>query len=198
VAPRLGNEAAILISVVQKRDGQVRDMALTMLGSMGEKAKPVVADLAKELAGTKEPTQRASLIASLGRLGPVAAEAIPQLRSSLRDNDPRVVRAAATALGEMGESSESASKDLIVVLGRNGEPFDAAVEALAKIGKPAVPELAKSVKGVNAQVQIGCAKALAKIGPDAKSAVASLLQASKSKSPEVRAAVKEALDSVQR
>ena len=132
------------------------------------------------LLGHVEPSARLRSCEALGLLGPRADDAVPQL-IVLAEKDPSAaVRAAAIlAIGEIGPKAESAKSILLLrlldpgAIGPSARPLE---EALAGIGKAAVPDLMKHLEGPSKSTRIRCIETLGLIGPDAGPAVPSLVQ----------------------
>jgi HEAT repeat protein len=92
---------------------------------------------------------RRSVLESLGRMGPLAKEAVPAMADALKkDKDADVRKAVARALGEMGVHA-----------------------------KAAVRTLGAALKDEDVGVQTAAALSLGEIGPDAKDAVPALTAA---------------------
>ena len=93
--------APILLQSLRAGDGPV----FIEVGRMGEDAKWAVPTLARLLSHQK-PTIRALSAQTLGGIGPVASEAKPSLRQSLRDPDPIVRQHAQDALRKIESPDE--------------------------------------------------------------------------------------------
>jgi HEAT repeat protein len=85
----------------------------------------------------------------------------------------------------------------LVLLGKEPEMLDPAVDALAKIGPKAVPDLVNGLYQRQAQVRLTSAMALGRIGPPAKEAIPMLGKLLRDQSSEVRKAASEALLKIQ-
>ncbi|MFL5245691.1 MAG: HEAT repeat domain-containing protein [Gemmataceae bacterium] len=98
---------------------------------------------------------------------------IPAWTNALKDKDVEVRRISVQALGQFAEKAEGVIPNLMEAM---KEPAlrDTAAEALAAIGKPAIPALIQAVNGFQAQQRLGAVKALGKIGPDAREVLESL------------------------
>jgi HEAT repeat protein len=103
---------------------------------------------------------------------------------------------AASRLGDYGPKAQAAVPALIEALAGETELRESAAAALAKIGKPAVPLLAKALDSENPTVLTGAAQALRDIGPDAKAAAPRLVKLLGVEDAVTRIAVVEALGSL--
>lgn len=116
----------------------VRALAEVSLRRMGEDAVPALREVIR--TGTEEERYRAVRI--LGRIGPAAADAVPDLIGLLTGSSLEIPSALATALAGIGAPAEPAvipllgSRDemvrywAVVALGRMAEPGSAALAGL--------------------------------------------------------------------
>jgi HEAT repeat protein len=174
----------------------VGDRAVLALASIGP---PAVADLRTALASTPRSVRRRAAEA-LGKMGPAAAEARPELLTALDDPSPWVRAAAADALGRIGGDAAQDVPALVALLtdGRL-DPRRAAAEALAQYGAdaaPAVDALAGALTDERLAMRIAAAKALAAIGPAAAPALPALTRLLDDEYAKARAAAAEAMEHV--
>jgi HEAT repeat protein len=138
-------------------------------------------DPVPELIGTLRrgaTTERLRAAQALGRLGPLALEALPALADRLSDPDESIRSAAAAAAGQMGPTA-------VPILRRGLSHFDKQVRrqsvwALGRIGPPAapaVPDLCIALKDLDPRTGTGAAQALGAIGPAASAAAPYLIAA---------------------
>lgn len=162
---RIGPSASELDGLVRalaSPDPYVAAFSAWSLGNLGEAAAPAVDALAAAL--TRDATV-AVVAGALARIGPGAAEAVPELTRELAsDDDGRRWRAART-------------------LGRVGPAAAAAVAALTT-----------ALADPNSVVRAHAARALGRIGPAARPAAAALQRATGDPEPGVRDEARQALE----
>jgi|GEM_PF-301496 len=142
---------------------------------------------------SNDPEQRRSAAKEIGELGAEAESAVPALAGALKDNDKFVRRFAALSLAKIGEQAKGAKDALAQVLKNPKEAREvqeAAAQALAALGKPAVQPLADAVKNSSlpASVRTRAADSLGQIGADARDAVPALMEALKAQDVRLNAA----------
>jgi HEAT repeat protein len=125
--------------------------------------------------------------------------AVPALIAAVKDPEPRVRTAAASALWGLGPKARTAVTALAETLADADDGVRlAAVMALEAVGPdaaPAVPALARAVRDRNGNVRLWAAKALGRIGPPAREALPALAQAARIDS--TRGAVEDAIRQIQ-
>lgn len=172
--PKAADAVPVLTELVEGNDRNLRRNAMTVLAELGAAAKPSVPALVKLLKKPVDPdgsSDRPAVLYVLNRLGPHAAEAVPELIAATRDPDTSVRAAAAEALARIGPDAKEAVPALIrlmAALGSNAE-WVGAVNALGRIGPPAkdaVPMLKESLASQNRQERVWAAFALAGITRD--------------------------------
>ncbi len=114
--------------------------------------------------------RRAAVIGLIGKLGPSAESAIPELNQCLADDDPRVRIASANALREIGLGAASASVDNLIRLLLDADPGvrRAAVQTLGRFGesaRAAVPELRQLSSDRDQSVRTAVREVLAVLEP---------------------------------
>ena len=132
---------------------------------------------------------------ALGRIGPEARAAIPDLIAALSGPDSRVRGEAARALGLIGPEARAAVPALIrlVTRGTVAEVAERAAEALGRLGSVAVPAVIEMLHDADPEVR---AKALGILGQmDAKAAVpiSELVRCLRDRDADVRKAAAAAL-----
>jgi HEAT repeat protein len=123
---------------------------------------------------------RRNAAAALGRIGPAAKDAVPELVKLLNDPDTGVRWAAVIALGSVEPGAKDAAPELVRLLkDPDGYVRRAAASALQGIGpaaKDAVPELVKLLRDPDGGVRGPAVEVLGSIGPAAKDAVPELVK----------------------
>lgn len=144
------------IDELKAGDDRRAEAAVTSLAAMAEAALPELAALLRE-GSAHERWWAARTLAEVD-----APQATTLLIDALADPHPEVSECAALGLGERRDPS--AVEHLIPRLaGPHGMLARLAVEALVKIGKPAVPGLLDSLRHGDPSVRSGAARALASI-----------------------------------
>ncbi len=149
-------------------------------------------------AGADERIEAAE---DLGRLGPAAADALPELVAlAEKAADPRLRLEAAKAVAGIAPKSAAGLPVLTTALGdRAGKVRKRAAECLGDLGpgaRPAVEALVKTAADPDPGVSWAALDALGQIGPDAEPAVPALIEALKD--ARVRAAAVDALGQIGR
>jgi HEAT repeat protein len=133
----LGAAATPAAPSLAKALGDDDDYVRTTAGKTIEKldpaaVKPTMAEIAASLSDERESARRG--VASLvWRLGPLAAEIVPQLTAALDSEDPVVRANAAASLGNAGAAARSALDALQKLFADDEEPRKWAVTAVARI-----------------------------------------------------------------
>jgi HEAT repeat protein len=181
----------------------VQIRAAFWVGLRGEETKDAVKNMRKALKGAYDEEVRAAMAIGLGFLGPDADDAVGDLYEAMKDKAEIVRIVASLALLRMGEKGirklrfglESSRKEVVAAAThalahledvdglvisdlmdalrrtRSAEP---AAEALAKMGKKAVPALVEGLTSRRADVRRWCCYALGKISGGAKEAIPAL------------------------
>ena len=122
------------------------------------------------------PGIRAQAALALGRIGPEAKAAIPDLVPLLNDPDHAVRAAAAGTLGHIGPQAEAAIPALVRYIRANrDEPRYAPVYSLPGIDAAAVPALLDLFQH-DGELRGAAGGALGSMGPSAKDAVPVLIE----------------------
>jgi HEAT repeat protein len=146
---------------------EIRRLAIAACADLGEAAIEPLIGLA---AGDPNDEVRAEALEVLGGFGAAAYEAV---RAQCDDSSVRVVEAATTALGEIGNSE--AVPWLIATITDHEGPLvrEAAIAALGAIGDDrAVPALLEAVRGGKPQIRRRAVVALTAFdGPEVEAAL---------------------------
>jgi HEAT repeat protein len=159
------------------------------LQHIGPAARDAVPALARAL---KNPDRRVGqqVAQTLTLLGPEAADAVPALTEALQDQDESLQVHAALALGKIGPAARAAVPVLAALLAAEGNAPGGeqtklrvyVAQALWRIDRRsdlAVPALLAAMKDKNSAYRGFVAAILGEIGPEARPAVAALVQIAK-------------------
>lgn len=149
-----------------------------------------VPDLLKALQRS-EGARRADAAEELGRIGPPAKSAVPELVKLLKDRNADVRLASAGALASIDPKNPAILSALDGELKAGPDQRKSAAEILGDLGAVGVPALTGALKDADAGVRWAAAESLGRTGPPAKSAVPALAAALEDK--EIRSIVAEAL-----
>lgn len=168
-------------------------LALCVLGGCRPR-EDKVADLVADLRSTN-PTVSDEAVRQFVLMGEPAT---PTLIPMLRDPEPRIRGAAASALWGLGPAKRAAVPALAEALGDADDgvrlKVAMALESTGPAAAPAVPALARAVRDRDGNVRLWAAKALTRIGPAAREALPALEQASRIDS--TRPAAEEAIRAI--
>ena len=146
------------------------------------------------------PAVRTQAALALGRIGPRAAIAAPDLIARLKDTDETVRCQAAEALGCVGTAAETTINSLVELL----QDASAAVKVSAaralgsmkKAASPAVPALVPLLQDREEAVRTAAAEAIAQAGPLNEQATGALVEGLASSDTVVQAQTAEALGAI--
>ncbi|MDW8267148.1 MAG: HEAT repeat domain-containing protein [Gemmataceae bacterium] len=164
--------------------------------------EPGDALLSSVLGRLRSPSlaERYQAVLDVDKLGPRARETVPLLIEAVRDqtdaaNSPKLRQAAARALGSIGPLADNAVPALLDVALRDPERAVrlGAVEALGKIGRPAVAALAEALRSEDKGVRREAARGLGNLRAEAAYAVPSLVAALQDREADIRVHVAAAL-----
>ena len=168
-----------VIQALADKDEGVRRKAAYTLGRIAPDAKIAIPALIKTFADANSEVRQAAADA-LSKFGPAA---VPPLIDALKADSASTRSEAARALGTIGSDARDAIPALKALFLASDKVGNSAGEALAKIGKPAVPALSEALKHDNAAVRAQAVRLLGKIGADA---VPTLVDALADKNVDVR------------
>lgn len=112
----------------------------------GPAAKDALPFLAKVL-GEDDKRDLAGAARAVGAMGPAARDKVPLLVKLMEDKDKKVRKAAVLALCRLGPDAPEALTSLLTAAGQDGYEGHQAADALARVGKPAVPLLIELLQG---------------------------------------------------
>jgi HEAT repeat protein len=169
-----------LIEALKDKEVAVTSRAASALGKVGPAARAAAPALIAALKDRhKDFITRANAARALGKIGAEAKTAVPVLVEALADKEDDVRPKAADALADLGPEARDAVPALRQAFQKHkGDIFFAPniVDALGHIGKPAVPALVEVLKSGHEGVGEMAAKALGKLGPEAREAVPDLIE----------------------
>ncbi|CAN5200719.1 hypothetical protein BH11PLA2_BH11PLA2_51050 [soil metagenome] len=165
-----------VIAALKDKDEMVRSTAVGAMWTAGPVVATAVPALTEALRDSRDSQFQVLVAMTLGRVGPLAKDAVPQLLVALKGKDENLVKAAASALGEIGPAAKDAVPRLLGLLkAKPNDLSEIAVVALGQIGpasKDAVTFLLAELVDNNPDDSL--IDALGGIGPDAKVAVSRL------------------------
>ncbi|HEX5105827.1 MAG TPA: HEAT repeat domain-containing protein [Pirellulaceae bacterium] len=180
--PRL---TAMLTSMREDK-AENRASIARLIGSLKEDASSAVDSLATAAADDPDAKVRAACLAALVQVAQPALCLLP-LANGLSDADPAVRLVAAARLRLMGPVAAPAAKQLAAALGdSDARVGENAAEALIRIGAPAVEPAMAQLASQNIEAKKLALACLAKIGPDAKSALPAIEKCRSDADPVVR------------
>jgi HEAT repeat protein len=184
--PAAAEAGEVLVGMLAADYPDAVKAARDALLGMGRSAIPALC------AGLKSK-QPEPVLVTLGLLGPDAGDAVPAL-VPLLTGEESVRASAAETLGRIGPGAKAALPNLIAAF-KDSNAWRAAIRAVSRIGKDAVPLLIEALKDPAVPIRAGSAEALGRIGTDAKRAVPHLLvlRDRESEDAAVREAAAEAL-----
>jgi HEAT repeat protein len=165
-------EAVPVLVEAVRRGGDRQSTAIDALSSIGPAASAAIPALA-ELLLEGEAYKAPDALAAIGPMAVPALVSVLALRESEDHNLSYAAYSAGKAIQELGEAAIAPIVDLLTA-----DPANvAAVSALGWVGPAAVPTLTPLFESREAEVRAAAAEALAKIGPEASSAIAPLARA---------------------
>lgn len=177
-----------LAGALQSPQAPIRQAAAEILANLGAPAKSALPDLLTALKDKQGPVRRAAAL-TIAVLGSEAQEALQPLIEALTDKEPGVRMAAAQALGELGPQASPAIAALTNAFrDGNQEVRVQSVLALVKIGPEAARVLVNTIFSDNYQMRVNAIFTLGQMGPAAKNAGDSLIEAMKERDPGIRGA----------
>ena len=217
----------LLIRTLCDPDLRIRWFAAESLALIGQAAKPAVPALiealrsqdvavAGELRGNgtfmfgamEDAPIRLIAAEALGRIGPGAKAAIPDLIAAMSGPDSRVRSEAARALGAIGPEAALAIPELVRLLTRGPLRVRSmrrgyvaltaqwSQDALVQIGAAAVPALLELLRDNDPEVRIAAIETLGKLETKATAAIPQLIADLNDTEPRIRTAAAQALGGI--
>lgn len=171
-----------LVAALKDPDDEVRAAAASALAAIGSEATAAVPALAEALKDS-DTVVRVKAADALAKIGPAAQAVAPELCGALRDNTTVVRLSVVIALMQIMPIKRDYVSDIVLLLQNDPEVLVRSQAAIA-LGKTkeasiAVPALIQALNDKESRVGQAAAESLAEFGPEAKSAVAALLDAKK-------------------
>lgn len=165
-----------LITATRDKEQTVRFWSIRALGQIGPASKNAVPAIASALKDD-DPAVRREAGRALARIGPAARSATPLLIDQLQHQDISARGRAVFVLGRIGPNAREATDELIQLLKDEILREEASV-ALGRIGVtgPHVAALIELLRHDEIRSRQLAALNLSRIGPDAKPAVAALVE----------------------
>jgi HEAT repeat protein len=204
----------VLVEVLRDPDPRIRWFAIEALAVIGPAAKAAVPALIEALRspdvavaggvrgnggfffnGMDEGPIRLIAAEALGRIGPEAKAAIPDLIAAMKGPDSRVRAEAARALGGIGPDAVPAIPELVRVLmrGRPGQATQWSQTSLAEIGAAAIPALLEVLRNNDPDARGAAMETLGMLKTKAAAELPQLIAGLNDPSPRVRAAAAQAV-----
>jgi len=198
-----------LMMLLLDSDGETSGAGISALAAIGEPAVDPLLEIAVELRNLKisrRPppeyvdlrTLRARVLLSLGKIGPPAEKALPEILASSSDPDRKIRGAAARALGDLGLADQRAYSRLVEMIENDRWasvylPALDSIAALAPMIDDAIPFLVQTALSDFAEAS-RVPYLLAKLGPSSTPQIILLLS---SGNPKVRQAACRAMAQLQ-
>lgn len=171
IAPGSDDALQVLKTVAQDKREKAKPLryaAVAGMGGLGKRGELMI-PLLFELVEESDKLLQRSAIAALARLWPMSEH---RVADALAEGRPRVRRAAALVIAQVGPEARKMIKPLLKALDAGSYGGDESYgNALAAIGKASVSSLMRRLKHKQAQVRREAARTLGLIGPDAKKAL---------------------------
>ena len=180
-----------LVKMLGNEDTVTRVNAAVALWQIDHHAKAVPALIELLRSGAAPGPYQAAV--ALGRLGAEPDHAAAALIDALRQSDADVRRAAARSIGQLGRAAFAALKDKKALDDPDEQVRSLVVEAVGWMGAEGVNPLIKALEDKSPAVRRAAARALGRLGPEAKAAEPALVDVVSDAKEEVRDAAAKAL-----
>ena len=110
--PRPGDVESLKELVASERE-ETAYWAITLLGRLESIAAPAVPELIQELNENPHPHNRQRAAWALGKIGPAAAAALPDLKAAAHSPDRRMARIALLAIQSISESEQQPDQNAL-------------------------------------------------------------------------------------
>jgi len=195
-----GKSARRWTRVLNESEAKDRKAAAFALGSIGKDAGESVPELARILTDDPDRECRAEAALALTKMAPASKEAVPALMKALTDSEPLVRLNAALALSKLDADARPAVPELITAMQSpenttNAGAFHVTIQEMAALAlaratagtADAVPLLTAALEGAKTgDARISYLRALAYVGPEARTAAPQIRAAKKAGSKAVK------------
>jgi HEAT repeat protein len=168
-----------LSRLLDHEDPIVRTMAVRILGLHArrhEELRPALRDA----LGDRDRDVRVAAIQTQANLGSEAEDALPRLSEILKEEPASLRVEAAVAVARIeGKVTDTTRPILLAAAGDRSQAGQwRVIQALGRLGPPAVPALIRALREDNSvSVRLKAAESLGRIGPDAHEAAPALIEA---------------------
>ncbi|MGA2066611.1 MAG: HEAT repeat domain-containing protein [Thermoguttaceae bacterium] len=166
----------VFLEVMRDRDRLAAAEAVGALGALGEHARQALPELRALVAKSPSSIMGTAAVRTLGEIGPAAREAIPDILACLKSLDAADQRDAIDALAKIAPNDDRVTRLFQEQLD-NADLGYTAAEALARVGRAAVPILLAVLQKGNQDGRKYAAMGLGRLGPDALDAIPALMAA---------------------
>jgi HEAT repeat protein len=187
--------AEALIRLLDDENERVRRVALLSLPLFGPLAQPARPRL-EAMATVFTPAQAVHAAAALWRLDQDREIALPVLMEALQNPDPDIRALAVAALNDHGAPEALPALTKIARSDSNPGIRMSVLEAMGRLGKPAVPALTRALDDADGTIRFFAAVNLAKIGPEAWESLPALVPLLQDPDAHVRDAAALALEKI--
>lgn len=163
------NDNAVIAGLVSRLGTDDRRLVIRPLSSFKGAAVAAVPGLIAILQNDSDATMRWEAARTLGKIGPGARDALPELMRATKDRDALVREHAAEAIGDIGPEAAEGVPALVVALGDSEAKVRRdAVRSLGQIGpaaKSALPQVEKLLNDPETIVRDAAKTAIRRIDP---------------------------------
>ncbi len=173
-----------LLEILQNKTAANRRNAIRTLGSIGKQAQSAIPALV-DILSSNEDELHLDAAAALGNIGEQADSVIPALRPKLNSSDRFLPVEAALAILKFKNEAHKELPLILPVIQTNMEDRRLWV-AVPRLGKSAVPELARILRSDTLKNRILAGSLLLEFGPDCEPVLPELISYLQDDSPEIR------------
>jgi HEAT repeat protein len=172
-AAKREEELEALIHELAEGTAASRKTAARALAESGPTARRALPALTEAL-GSPDKELRLEALGAIVKVSAGTRDSVPALRQALKNSETDVRLQAARYAQGLGPDAAEAVPELVAALGDQGVRAEA-VQAIKRIGKPAVPFLKEALGNRDPTVRLGAVRAVGSLGGDAVELVPSLV-----------------------